>query len=145
MASGPALSRWFTWAVPRTPAPTCTSNGSLQPLVGLLATADAPSGVDGLFYGGGFDVLGRQAVATLAVATYSFLVTLVIAKVIDLAMGLRVDEKDELQGLTSPCTPSRATTLMRWSGDAARNVHALVHGDESAKTAAEHAATGADR
>ena len=30
-------------------------------LIGFLATAAAPAGVDGLFYGGGFDQLGKQA------------------------------------------------------------------------------------
>ena len=33
--------------------------------VGLLATAGAPAGVDGLFYGGGLDQLGKQAVGCL--------------------------------------------------------------------------------
>ena len=114
-------------------------------LVGLLATADAPSGVDGLFYGGGLDVLGRQAVATLAVATYSFLVTLVIAKVIDLVMGLRVDEKDELQGLDIALHAESGYDLDPMVGGRRANVQAFVHGDESAEPAAEHAATGADR
>ncbi|HEU0103858.1 MAG TPA: ammonium transporter [Mycobacteriales bacterium] len=68
-------------------------------LVGILGTAAAPSAQDGLLYGGGFDLLGRQALAALVVTAYSFVVSLIIAKVIDLAMGLRVDEATEHEGL----------------------------------------------
>src|SRR3954452_1373417 len=38
--------------------------------VGFLATAAAPAGIDGLFYGGGVDQLWRQAVGALAVLLY---------------------------------------------------------------------------
>ena len=34
--------------------------------IGLIASAAAPTGVDGLFYGGGFDQLGRQAARAAA-------------------------------------------------------------------------------
>ena len=36
-------------------------------LIGLFATKEAPAAVDGLFYGGGFDQLWRQAVGAFAV------------------------------------------------------------------------------
>jgi ammonia channel protein AmtB len=39
-------------------------------LIGILSTPEAPSGAAGLFYGGGFELLGRQAVAILAVFAY---------------------------------------------------------------------------
>ena len=68
-------------------------------LVGVFATSDAPSAADGLLYGGGFDLLGRQALAALVVTAYSFVVSLAIAKGVDLAMGLRVDEQSEQTGL----------------------------------------------
>ncbi len=68
-------------------------------LIGLFATADAPNGVNGLFYGGGFELLGIQALATVAVLAYSFGVTWVLAKVLDVAMGLRIHEADELRGI----------------------------------------------
>src|SRR3712207_6794652 len=41
-------------------------------LIGFFATADAPAGVDGLFYGGGLDPLWRQGVGGLAVLLFSF-------------------------------------------------------------------------
>ncbi|KOS54441.1 ammonium transporter [Rhodococcus rhodochrous] len=68
-------------------------------LIGLLAVPATPSGATGLFYGGGFGLLGTQTVAVLAVLTYSFAVTWIIAKGLDLAMGLRVDPETEYEGL----------------------------------------------
>ncbi|MGW0178689.1 ammonium transporter [Nocardia sp. NPDC003345] len=68
-------------------------------LIGLLADPAAPNGVAGLFYGGGVDVLWRQVVAVLAVLAFTFVVTVVIAKVIDMTLGLRVPAESELEGL----------------------------------------------
>ncbi|WP_280195902.1 ammonium transporter [Nocardia farcinica] len=68
-------------------------------LIGLLADPAAPNGVAGLFYGGGLDVLWRQIVAVLAVLAYTFVVTVVIAKAVDLTMGLRVPAEHERDGL----------------------------------------------
>ncbi|MEU4314526.1 ammonium transporter [Nocardia sp. NPDC024068] len=68
-------------------------------LIGLLADPAAPNGVAGLFYGGGLDVLWRQVVAVLAVLAFTFVVTLVIAKLIDMTLGLRVPAESELEGL----------------------------------------------
>ncbi|WP_104167625.1 ammonium transporter [Arthrobacter sp. SX1312] len=68
-------------------------------LIGLFATADAPNGVSGLFYGGGFELLGVQALATVAVLAYSFAVTWVIAQVLQRTIGLRIEEADELRGI----------------------------------------------
>ncbi|AZG46996.1 ammonium transporter [Gordonia insulae] len=68
-------------------------------LIGFLADGSAPNGVSGLFYGGGFDQLWRQLVATIAVLAYSFTVTLLIALAIRATMGIRVDEESEREGL----------------------------------------------
>jgi Amt family ammonium transporter len=68
-------------------------------LIGLFATDAAPNGVNGLFYGGGFQQLGIQAVASVAVLAYSFAMTWLIAKAIDKTMGLRIDPADELRGI----------------------------------------------
>jgi ammonium transporter, Amt family len=68
-------------------------------LIGFLATADAPAGVDGLFYGGGVDQLWRQVVGALAVLVFSFVVTLVIGTVIQKTMGFRITEEDEVTGI----------------------------------------------
>ncbi|MCU1633105.1 MAG: ammonium transporter [Micrococcaceae bacterium] len=68
-------------------------------LIGFFATEDAPNGVSGLFYGGGFELLGIQALATIAVLVYSFVVTWVIAQAIQRTVGLRIEQEDELRGI----------------------------------------------
>ena len=62
---------------------------------------DAVNGLgrDGVFYGGGFGQLGRQFVGVGAVLGYSFVLTFLIAKVIDITWGLRVSRDVELEGL----------------------------------------------
>jgi Amt family ammonium transporter len=64
-------------------------------LIGLLATDG------GLLYGDGLDLLGKQAIAVGAVLAYSFVVTLVIGKLIDLTIGFRVSEEEEVTGIDS--------------------------------------------
>ena len=72
--------------------------GSL--LLGLFADTQYNSfGFDGLFAGGGADLLTDQAVAALSTIVFSGVMTFVIAKVIDLTLGLRVDEEAEETGL----------------------------------------------
>ena len=68
-------------------------------LIGFFATDAAPNGVSGLFYGGGFSLLGIQALACVAVLAYSFAVTWLIAKVLALTIGLRIPEESELKGI----------------------------------------------
>jgi ammonium transporter, Amt family len=69
--------------------------------VGFLATAAAPAGVDGLFYGGGLDQLWRQVVGALAVMVFSFVLTYVIGLAIQKTMGFRITEEDEITGIDS--------------------------------------------
>jgi Amt family ammonium transporter len=68
-------------------------------LVGLFATEAAPTGINGLFYGGGFDQLGKQFVGAIAVLGYSLVVTAIIALIIKAIMGLRVTEEQEITGI----------------------------------------------
>ena len=68
-------------------------------LVGFLATASAPAGVDGLFYGGGVSQLVRQAVAAFAVMIFSFVSALIIALVLKYTIGLRLDAEAEQSGI----------------------------------------------
>ena len=68
-------------------------------LIGLLGTA-VIGGADGLFYGGGLSLMGKQAAAVAASVAYSFVVTFIIAKVVGLfSGGLRVSEEVERDGL----------------------------------------------
>ncbi len=68
-------------------------------LIGFLASDGMPSGVNGLFYGGGLDQLWRQAVAAGAVMVYSFVVAYVIALAIKKTIGIRVAPEDEEKGI----------------------------------------------
>jgi ammonium transporter, Amt family len=68
-------------------------------LIGFFATDAAPNAVSGLFYGGGFELLGVQALATVAVLAYSFGITWVLAKILNKAIGLRIQPEDELRGI----------------------------------------------
>jgi ammonium transporter, Amt family len=70
-------------------------------MIGFFATADMPSGQDGLFYGGGLGLLGTQFVAAAAVLAYSFVVTTIIALALKATMGIRVSEEEETAGIDS--------------------------------------------
>ena len=56
-------------------------------------------GFNGIFYGGGAELLMDQLVALGATIAFSFTVTWVLAKVLDKTIGLRVSTEDELVGL----------------------------------------------
>ena len=62
--------------------------------IGLFATAQM-SGRKGLFYGGGLDLLWRQAVAVLACGAFSFGMTWLIAKAVEKTVGFRAAEEYE--------------------------------------------------
>ena len=68
-------------------------------LVGLFASSSAPAGVDGLLYGGGTDQLVKQLIACVAVIGYCFVVTYLIGKILDKAVGLRAAKEDEVAGI----------------------------------------------
>jgi Amt family ammonium transporter len=68
-------------------------------IIGLLAVNVAEPATAGLFYGGGFGQLVRQAIAAIVVLAYSFGVTYVIGLVIDKTIGFRVDEDVEVSGI----------------------------------------------
>ncbi|MFJ9743567.1 ammonium transporter, partial [Streptomyces sp. NPDC101166] len=68
-------------------------------MVGLVAAPEAPAAVKGLFYGGGFDQLIKQAVGAGAVLAYSGILTLIIALAIKFTIGLRANEEAEFTGL----------------------------------------------
>ena len=68
--------------------------------VGLFASADAPGGgANGLFNGGGFASLWAQIVGTLAVAAFTFGLSLVVWLLIKATLDLRVSPEDETRGL----------------------------------------------
>ncbi len=69
-------------------------------LTGVFATTAVNSaGKDGLLYGGGVEPLIKQIVAVGFTIVMVAVLTFVIAKVVDLLVGLRVDEEAEQEGL----------------------------------------------
>jgi Amt family ammonium transporter len=72
--------------------------GSLA--LGFIATTKSGySTVDGLFYGGGFDLLGKQAIGSFSVLAYSFLITLALGFAIKKTIGFRVSSDEEVAGI----------------------------------------------
>jgi len=72
--------------------------GSLS--IGFFGSSAVNSiGLDGLFYGGGTALLGKQALGVAMVAGYSFLATLIIGFAIEKTIGFRVDKESELEGV----------------------------------------------
>ncbi|MDA8215689.1 MAG: ammonium transporter [Nitrospiraceae bacterium] len=66
---------------------------------GLFAsTAINPAGKNGLFFGNP-PLLGIQAIAVVATYVFVFVATLIILKIVDRTIGLRVDEEQESIGL----------------------------------------------
>jgi len=66
---------------------------------GLFASKLVNSaGNDGLFFGNS-SLIGIQALSVVSALVYSFVVTLIILKVLDWTMGLRVTEEHEINGL----------------------------------------------
>ena len=69
--------------------------------VGLFATTSVPGNDDylGLFYGGGFGLLGTQLVGFAAVALWTVATMLIVFLVIKKIFGLRASEQEEVLGL----------------------------------------------
>ncbi|MEK9663520.1 MAG: ammonium transporter [Candidatus Nanopelagicales bacterium] len=68
-------------------------------LIGFLATEVAPTGVNGLLYGGGAEQLGKQAIGAFAVLFYSLIVAAILALIIKAVRGFRVSTDDEVSGI----------------------------------------------
>ncbi|NRF93248.1 ammonium transporter [Paenibacillus frigoriresistens] len=76
-------------------------SGSIGTLaVGLFAQPDAiREGTAGLFYGGGFSLLGVQALGLITICIWGFVITWGCMKLIQLIVPLRVSRDEELVGL----------------------------------------------
>ena len=79
--------------------------GSL--LIGFFANPDfflKPDGEtffsgEGLFHGGGLSLLGEQLLANGVAIVWSFVLTFLIVKALQLTIGIRVSEEEEVTGL----------------------------------------------
>jgi Amt family ammonium transporter len=78
----------------------CGAWGTLA--VGLFANADAPilgEGLDGLFFGGGADLLVDQIVGVVAVFAFVVVTTGILFSILKATNLLRVDPEHEIEGL----------------------------------------------
>jgi Amt family ammonium transporter len=66
--------------------------------VGIWANAPA-DGIVGLLHGGGFHLLGVQALGVVAVGAWAGIISFVLFTIIKHTVGLRVTEKEEMMGL----------------------------------------------
>jgi Amt family ammonium transporter len=72
--------------------------GSLA--IGFFGSSAVNSlGLDGIFYGGGSDLLVKQAIGVALVMGYSFFATLLIGFAIEKTIGFRVTSEKELSGV----------------------------------------------
>jgi Amt family ammonium transporter len=72
--------------------------GSLS--IGLFGASAVNSlGLDGIFYGGGTDLLVKQALGVGVVFAYSFIATLIIGYAIEKSIGFRVSKDSEVEGI----------------------------------------------
>jgi Amt family ammonium transporter len=69
--------------------------------VGLFATRTVNSAVshEGLFSGGGWHLLGVQALTVVVTLAFAFTLTWLVAQVVRRTMGLRVPPQEEIDGL----------------------------------------------
>jgi Amt family ammonium transporter len=68
--------------------------------VGIFATTQATSwGANGLLYGGGATLLGKQALGAFAVMAFSFVVTGIIGWLLNKTIGFRISRDEEIEGV----------------------------------------------
>jgi len=67
--------------------------------VGIFATPLINSAIKGGLIAGNPMQIAIQLLAIVVIASYAFIMTLIIGKVIDMTIGLRVEDKNEVQGL----------------------------------------------
>jgi ammonium transporter, Amt family len=98
----------------------------------LIGVFDA---TDGLTAGAGFSQLGKQAVGAFAVAAYSLAVSFLLAKAIDLTIGFRATEEEEITGIDQAFHAETAYDFTAVGGSIVRAA-APVAGDVHAAPAA---------
>ena len=67
--------------------------------VGLFATGNGQNGITGLFYGGGFAQLGKQALGIVTIVAWTVVCMIIVFTIIKKTVGLRVTKDEEMKGL----------------------------------------------
>ncbi len=100
--------------------------------IGFLGTTAVNSaGANGLLYGGGFALLGKQALGVVSVFAYSFVMSYVIGTIIKHTIGFRITEEAEISGIDLAEHQETAYEFGLASGSFASRLVAAREGAES--------------
>jgi ammonium transporter, Amt family len=114
-------------------------------LTGVFATtAVNPGGAQGLLYGSPWQV-GRQAAAVGVTLLWSFTASLVILKLLDRVVALRVTEQEEMTGLDFSQHAETAYTLVEYGATAASSAGPPTAPTLASSPAAERSAEASPR
>jgi Amt family ammonium transporter len=114
-------------------------------LIGFLAAPfiAGTGGVKGLFYGGGPQQLGKQAVAVVAVGVFSFVLAYIIGLAIEKTIGFRITAEAELDGIDNA---EHAESAYDYGPSTSSGGAFALAGVGGARTAADHtSATTAEK
>jgi Amt family ammonium transporter len=81
-------------------------------LIGFLGDAKV-LGANGVFYGGGWSLMGKQALAVVSTVSYSFFGTLIIAYVMNKIWKMKMTDEEQLEGMD---TVLHNETAYDWGG-----------------------------
>ncbi len=113
--------------------------------IGLAADPQSPAAAQGLFFGGGLELLGKQTTGALAVMLYSFIMAYAIGWIINKTMGFRVSKEHEDVGVDVALHAESAYDLGgRSSGSFTPALHRLRQGSGAGNLAANPAAAVSD-
>lgn len=94
--------------------------------IGLFAATIAnAAGADGLVFGGGFALLGKQAVAVVGTMAFAFAMTWVIATIIDKTLDFRLEPEDEIAGVDTTQHAESAYDFAGVSGGSVLGAHPI--------------------
>ncbi len=93
-------------------------------MIGVVGETEFAAGYESLLDGGSPALLGRQALAAVAVLAYSFVLTFALAHVLKALMGLRVPDQDEVTGVDQTLHAETAYDLAGIGGGTAPGVPA---------------------
>jgi Amt family ammonium transporter len=85
--------------------------------IGFFGTTAATSwGANGLFYGGGTELLAKQALGAFSVLAFSFVVTYIIGMLLEKTIGFRITRDEEIEGVDVAAHAESAYELDSRSG-----------------------------
>ena len=97
--------------------------------IGFFGTTAATSwGANGLFYGGGTELLIKQATGALAVLAFSFVVTYIIGFLLEKTIGFRISRDEEIEGVD---VTSHAETAYELDSRSGSGLGGLLAGSKS--------------